>query len=138
MDRLLSVIGLGVKSRATAGKGERGCHSPCPSLQPPGSFAARNNEKPEHYIGAWSAYYKTPVEAGALVGDDHGKGRDQDGRKNDGKRRVQDGSYAETKEKRGGFGIPEAPSLDRALDWAARCRTGSTQGTGDCPALSEI
>ena len=35
-----------------------------------GSFAARNNEKPEHYIGAWSTYYKAPAEAGALVGGD--------------------------------------------------------------------
>src|SRR4051794_8990655 len=38
----------------------------------------------------------------------------------DGKRQVQDGPYAETKEFLAGFVIIEVPNLDAALEWAAR------------------
>ncbi|QJE98867.1 YciI family protein [Luteolibacter luteus] len=38
----------------------------------------------------------------------------------DGKRQVQDGPYAETKEFLAGFGIIDVPDLDTALEWAAR------------------
>jgi hypothetical protein len=38
----------------------------------------------------------------------------------DGKRQVQDGPYAESKEFLGGFVIIDAPDLDAALEWAAR------------------
>jgi hypothetical protein len=38
----------------------------------------------------------------------------------DGKRHVQDGPYAETKEFLGGFAIIDVPNLDAALEWAAR------------------
>ncbi|MBA3833002.1 MAG: YciI family protein [Chthoniobacterales bacterium] len=37
-----------------------------------------------------------------------------------GKRQVQDGPYAETKEFLAGFGIIDVPDLDAALEWAAR------------------
>src|SRR5712675_3253511 len=38
----------------------------------------------------------------------------------DGKRQVQDGPYAETKEFLAGFVIIDVPNLDAALEWAAR------------------
>jgi hypothetical protein len=38
----------------------------------------------------------------------------------DGKRQVQDGPYAETKEFLAGFVIIDVPDLDAALEWAAR------------------
>jgi hypothetical protein len=38
----------------------------------------------------------------------------------DGKRLVQDGPYAETKEFLAGFVIIDVPNLDAALEWAAR------------------
>lgn len=38
----------------------------------------------------------------------------------DGKRQVQDGPYAESKEFLAGFVIIDVPSLDAALEWAAR------------------
>ena len=38
----------------------------------------------------------------------------------DGKRQVQDGPYAESKEYLGGFVIIDVPDLDTALEWAAR------------------
>jgi hypothetical protein len=42
-------------------------------------------------------------------------------RQTDGKRTVQDGPYANTKEQLAGFIIMELPSLDEALEWAGRC-----------------
>lgn len=38
----------------------------------------------------------------------------------DGKRQVQDGPYAETKEFLGGFVIIDVPDLETAMEWAAR------------------
>jgi hypothetical protein len=38
----------------------------------------------------------------------------------DGKRQVDDGPYAETKEFLAGFGIIDVPNLEAALEWAAR------------------
>jgi hypothetical protein len=38
-----------------------------------------------------------------------------------GKPRVQDGPFAETRETLGGFFVVEVPSLDAALAWAAKC-----------------
>jgi hypothetical protein len=38
----------------------------------------------------------------------------------DGKRQVQDGPFAETKEFLAGFAIIDVPNLDAALEWAAR------------------
>jgi hypothetical protein len=38
----------------------------------------------------------------------------------DGKRQVQDGPYAESKEFLGGFAVIDVPDLDTALEWAAR------------------
>jgi len=45
----------------------------------------------------------------------------------DGKRVVTDGPFAETREQLGGYYLIEAPDLDRALSWAARC-PGATHG----------
>jgi len=49
----------------------------------------------------------------------------------DGRRHIQDGPYANTKEQLAGFAILELPSLDAALEWAARCpelqRTGAVE-----------
>ena len=42
-------------------------------------------------------------------------------RMRDGKRQVQDGPFAETKEQLGGYYIIEAANLDEALTWAAKC-----------------
>jgi hypothetical protein len=38
-----------------------------------------------------------------------------------GKRHVQDGPYADTKEQLAGFFLIEVKTLDQALEWAARC-----------------
>ena len=93
----------------------------------PEAFAARNGSETEPYIGAWRAYYKALVEAGIYVGGDPLEVPETATtvRLKEGKRRVQDGPFADTKEQLGGFIILELASLDAALDWAARCPTAS-------------
>src|SRR2546428_13647550 len=74
-------------------------------------------------VGAWLAYYKALVPAGVFVGG-NALELPETGttvRLKEGKRRVQDGPYAETKEQLAGFIILELPSIDAALEWAERC-----------------
>jgi hypothetical protein len=91
------------------------------------AFAARKSGEADSYTGAWRAYHKALVEAGVFVGGDP-LAVPETGttiRIRDGKRGVQDGPYADTKEQLGGFTILELPSLDAALEWAARCPAAS-------------
>jgi hypothetical protein len=74
------------------------------------------------YWGAWMAYAQAVRESGTFVG---GAGLEQPAtaatvRLKDGRRQVEDGPYADAKEQLGGFFIIEVPSLDAALEWAAR------------------
>lgn len=89
----------------------------------PEAFAARQSDGTDPYTGAWRAYYKSVVEAGIYIGGDPLEGPETGTtvRLKDGKRRVQDGPNPDAKEQLGGFMILELPSLDHALDWAARC-----------------
>ncbi len=93
----------------------------------PEAFGSRKNDETDSYLGTWRAYYKALVEAGIFVGGNP-LGVPETGttvRLQEGKRRVQDGPFADTKEQLGGFTILELPSLDAALDWAARCPAAS-------------
>jgi hypothetical protein len=47
-------------------------------------------------------------------------------RTSNGKRHVQDGPYADTKEQLGGFCLIDVADLSAALDWAARCPAAAT------------
>lgn len=49
-------------------------------------------------------------------------------RARDGKTSVVNGPYAEAKEQLGGYFLIEAPDLDAAIAWAARC-PGAAHGT---------
>ncbi len=91
------------------------------------AFATRKNDENDPYLGAWRAYYKALVGAGIYVGGNalHLPETATTVRVKGGKRRVQDGPYADTKEQLAGFIILELPSLDEALDWAARCPAAS-------------
>jgi len=94
----------------------------------PANFETRRNPSHEPYVGAWRAYYKALVKAGVYVGGAPLKevATATTVRLKDGKRHVQDGPFAEAKEQLGGFMILELPSLDAALDWAARCPAAAT------------
>ncbi|MGD0213272.1 MAG: YciI family protein [Terriglobales bacterium] len=92
-------------------------------FESPEAFASRDADENDPYLGAWRAYYRALVEAGVYVGGNPLQAPETGTtvRIKDGKRRVQDGPFADTKEQLGGFAILELPSLDEALEWAARC-----------------
>ena len=52
--------------------------------------------------------------------------------------RCRTGLYADTKEQLGGFIILELPTLDVALDWAARCPTASTGAIEVRPVAPDV
>lgn len=87
------------------------------------AFATRKSDGNDPYTGAWRAYHKALAESGVYVAGDPLEPPETATTITikQGKRGVQDGPYADTKEQLGGFTILELPSLDAALEWAARC-----------------
>jgi hypothetical protein len=89
-----------------------------------GAFDSRQRPDDDPHWTAWRAYHRALVEAGVFVGGSPLERTDTTAttlRVRGGERQVQDGPYADTKEQLGGFMIFELPTLDAALDWAARC-----------------
>jgi hypothetical protein len=115
------------KSVTTVPKGERPMQYALLIFEAPEAFATRKTPQNNPYNGAWRAYYKAVVEAGIYVGGDPLEVPETATtvRLMDGKRHVQDGPFADTKEQLAGFMILELPSLDAALDWAAQCPAAS-------------
>ena len=72
---------------------------------------------------AWSAYTKAMIEAGVMRGGNELMAgyTATTIRLRDGARDVQDGPFADSKEELGGYYLIDAPDLDTALQWAARC-----------------
>lgn len=93
----------------------------------PAALEVREEGETAAYFGAWRAYYKALISAGVYVGGEplHLPETATTIRHKEGKREIQDGPYAITKEQLGGFIIVETPSLDGALEWAARCPAAS-------------
>jgi len=93
----------------------------------PEAFAARKSEGTDRYTGAWRAYHKALLESGVFVAGDPLEVLETGTtiRIKEGERGVQDGPFADTKEQLGGFTVLELPSLDAALEWAARCPAAS-------------
>ena len=78
--------------------------------------------KAPSYLGAWGAYVKAVQDSGIVQG---GAGLMAPRlattiRLRDGKRHVQDGPFADSKEQLAGFFLVEVPDVDTALAWAAR------------------
>jgi hypothetical protein len=94
----------------------------------PKDFESRGADPSHPYTAAWRAYYKALVAAGVYVGGAPLKdvGTATTVRLKDGQRLVQDGPYAEAKEQLGGFILLELPTIDEALEWAARCPAAAT------------
>jgi hypothetical protein len=105
------------------------------------AFGRREHGEAEvAYLGAWRAYYKSIVDAGIYLG---GNPLDlpETGttlRIKEGKRHIQDGPYANTKEQLGGFMLLELPSLDAAMEWAARCPASSYGAVEVRPLAPEV
>ena len=77
---------------------------------------------------AYGAYTQAMMQAGTFV--DGGRLRPTNAattvRTANGNTEVLNGPYAETREQLGGYYMIEAPDLDAALSWAARCPGAST------------
>lgn len=84
----------------------------------------------EQGVAAYGAYTQALKTAGVLVGSNRLKDTDTATtvRLVNGKSQVLDGPYVDSKEQLGGYYLIEAPTLDEALTWAARC-PGAGHGT---------
>ena len=102
----------------------------------PETFEAREQVGDSEYYGAWRAYHRALLDAGVYVAGDplHAPETGTTVRHRDGKRHIQDGPYANTKEQLAGFIVVELPSLDAAL-WSsasASSMSGALHSFGSC------
>jgi len=79
-------------------------------------------------MDAWGAYIGSIMQAGIAVASHglHDKSTATTVRMRDGKRLVQDGPFADTKEQIGGYFVIDVADLDTALDWASKCPSAQT------------
>lgn len=107
-------------------------------FQPAAEFDKREDPAQSGaYMGAWTGYVTAMYESG-LVQSGAGLLAPHTGtsvRIRNGKRQVQDGPFADTKEHLGGYFVIEAPSLDVALEWAARAPSSGVGTTEVRPVL---
>jgi hypothetical protein len=84
----------------------------------------------EQTLAAYGAYTEALKKAGVLLGADRLRPTSSAStvRVTDGKTKVLDGPYAESREQLGGYFLIDVPDLDAALSWAARC-PGASHGT---------
>lgn len=84
----------------------------------------------ERGVAAYGAYTQALKEAGVWVGSNRLQNTNTATTVHvvDGKSQVLDGPYIDSKEQLAGYYLIEAPDLDAALGWAARC-PGASHGT---------
>ncbi|HKE49236.1 MAG TPA: YciI family protein [Rhodanobacteraceae bacterium] len=94
-----------------------------------GGWDQMTKAQQEQGMAAYMAYTQALRKEGALVGSNRLQpvSAATTVRVADGKSQVLDGPYAESKEQLGGYYLIEAPDLDAALAWAARC-PGASHG----------
>lgn len=94
------------------------------------AYAAMPPEAATAGIAAYTAYTDALKTAGAWLGGERLLPTDTATtvRIRDGRTEILDGPYADTKEQLGGYYMIEAPDLDAAIAWAARC-PGASHGT---------
>ena len=83
----------------------------------------------EQGMRAYGAYTEALKQADAFRGSNRlqGSGSATTVRVKDGKQQVLNGPYADSKEQLGGYFLIDAPDLDAAISWAARC-PGASHG----------
>jgi hypothetical protein len=93
-------------------------------------WGKRTPAEQQQGMAAYTAYTQALREAGALVGSDRLQpvSTATTVKVTDGKTQVLDGPFIDSKEQLGGYYLIEAPDLDAALSWAARC-PGAHHGT---------
>ena len=101
-------------------------------------FAQRDDPaRAPAYLAGWKAYVEAMYASGTVKS---GAGLQPPStgttvRTSDGKRRVQDGPFADTKEQLGGYFVIDVPDLDTALAWAARSPSAASAGVEVRPVL---
>jgi len=95
-----------------------------------GGMQSVSKEQADQMLAAYGAYTQAMQKAGVLAGGDRLRPSPAAStvRVINGKTKVLDGPYADTKEQLGGFYMIDVPDLDTALSWAARC-PGASHGT---------
>ena len=93
-------------------------------------MASATKESMGQMFAAYGAYTQAMKKAGAFVAGDplQPSATATTVRVADGKTKVLNGPYAETKEQLGGYYLIDVPDLDSALSWAAKC-PGASYGT---------
>jgi hypothetical protein len=91
---------------------------------------AASKAQVEQTMGAYMAYTDALKKVGVYAGGDRlqPSSAATTVRVADGKSKVLDGPYADSKEQLGGYYMIDVPDLDAALSWAARC-PGASHGT---------
>ena len=85
-------------------------------------FAKRNDPaEAGAYWGGWNSFISAMAAAGVIVRGDglQGPHTATTVKVRDGRRQVEDGPFADTKEQLGGYFVIEVVDLDAALEWAA-------------------
>src|SRR3970040_1833534 len=90
-----------------------------------GGWPELTRAEQERWLAAYKAYMEGMVRPGVLKGSGglHPSTTATTVRVVEGKARVLDGPYADSKEQLGGFHIIDVPNLDAAISWAARSPT---------------
>ena len=96
---------------------------------------SRNHpERQAAYWGSYMEYGKAMAEAGVMAPGGMPLTPPETAttvRVESGRREVQDGPYADTKEQLGGVFVIDVPDLDTALEWAAKCPSATTGGAAE-------
>src|SRR4029079_7232226 len=89
---------------------------------------AASKDQVTQMSAAYAAYTEALKKAGVIRGGERLRPTSEatSVRISNGKTQVLDGPYADTKEQLGGFYMIDAPDLDAALAWAAKCPGAST------------
>ena len=87
------------------------------------AMQAATPEQTTATLAAYGAYVKAMTDAGVNKGGQrlHPTATATTVRVKDGKTQALNGPYAEIKEQLGGYFLIDAPDLDAAISWAARC-----------------
>jgi hypothetical protein len=101
-------------------------------------FAARTDpERSGEYWSAWTGYIEALAQSGVMVSAGGLQPPDTATtvRVEDGRRVVQDGPFADTKEQLGGYFVIDVDDLDAALGWAERCPSARSASVEVRPLL---
>jgi len=89
------------------------------------------------YWGGWTAFIDAMAAAGVMVKGDGLQGPllATTVRVVDGRRHVQDGPFADSKEQLGGYFVIDVPDLDTAIEWAAKAPSAVSASVEVRPVL---